>query len=167
MRTCWIILVMSNSLWSYGMWPARLICPWDSPGKNTGIFAMPSFRGSSPPRAWTCVSWQAGSLPLALHGEPKLIAYSTIHDVLQDSQYISTYIISFHSLNDSWISHFSSSVVLDSLQPHGLQHVRFPCTSLTLRTCSNSCPSSQWCHLLNDDWYYNPHWWGQSECWHD
>ena len=33
----------------------------------------------------------------------------------------------------------------DSLQPHGLQHTRLPCTSPTPRDCSNSCPS-QWCH---------------------
>ena len=33
-----------------------------------------------------------------------------------------------------------------SLRPHGLQHVRLPCPSPTTRTCSNSCPLSQWCH---------------------
>ena len=32
-----------------------------------------------------------------------------------------------------------------SLQPHGLQHPRLPCPSLSLRVCSNSCPLSQWC----------------------
>ena len=30
--------------------------------------------------------------------------------------------------------------------PHGLQHARLPCPSPTPRPCSNSCPSSQWCH---------------------
>ena len=30
--------------------------------------------------------------------------------------------------------------------PHGLQHTRLPCTSLSPRVCSNSCPLSQWCH---------------------
>ena len=34
----------------------------------------------------------------------------------------------------------------DSLQPHGLQHPRLPCSSPTPRACSNSCPSNQWCH---------------------
>jgi len=34
----------------------------------------------------------------------------------------------------------------DSLWPHGLQHTRPPCPSPALRACSNSCPSSQWCH---------------------
>ena len=41
---------------------------------------------------------------------------------------------------------FSRSVVYDSLQPHGLQHTRFPCPWPTPGTCSNSCPSSQWFH---------------------
>ena len=30
--------------------------------------------------------------------------------------------------------------------PIGLQHVRLPCPSPTPGACSNSCPSSQWCH---------------------
>ena len=45
------------------------------------------------------------------------------------------------------ILQFSSvAVVSDSLWPHGLQHARLPCPSSTPRTCSNSCPLSQWCH---------------------
>ena len=34
----------------------------------------------------------------------------------------------------------------NSLQPHGLQHARLPCPSPTPGTCSNSRPSSRWCH---------------------
>ena len=41
---------------------------------------------------------------------------------------------------------FSLSVTSDSLQPHGLQHTRLPCPSPYPGACSNSCPSSQWCH---------------------
>jgi len=41
---------------------------------------------------------------------------------------------------------FSHSVMSDSLLPHGLQHVRLPCPSPTPGACSNSCPSSRWCH---------------------
>ena len=29
--------VMSDSLRPRGLQPARLLCPWDSPGKNTGV----------------------------------------------------------------------------------------------------------------------------------
>ena len=39
-----------------------------------------------------------------------------------------------------------SSVVSNSLWPHGLQHTRPPCQSSTPRVYSDSCPSSQWCH---------------------
>ena len=41
---------------------------------------------------------------------------------------------------------FSRSVMSNPLQPRGLQHARLPCPSPTLRTCSNSCPLSKWCH---------------------
>ena len=34
----------------------------------------------------------------------------------------------------------------NSLQPHGLQHARLPCSLPSPRVCSNSCPSSRWCH---------------------
>ena len=29
--------VMSRSMWPRGLKPARLFCPWNSPGKNTGV----------------------------------------------------------------------------------------------------------------------------------
>ena len=41
---------------------------------------------------------------------------------------------------------FSCSVMSNSLQPHGLQHVRLPCSSPSPEACSNSCPLSWWCH---------------------
>ena len=41
---------------------------------------------------------------------------------------------------------FSCSVVSSSLWPHGLQHARLPCPSPAAGACSNSYPSSQWCH---------------------
>ena len=41
---------------------------------------------------------------------------------------------------------FSCSVMSDSLRPHGLQHARLPCPSPAPGACSNSCPSSWWCH---------------------
>ena len=49
----------------------RLLCPWNSPGKNTGVVATSSSRGSSRPRDRTHVSyvsciWQVGSLLLAM-----------------------------------------------------------------------------------------------------
>ena len=39
--------VVSYSLQPRGLLPTRLLCPWDSPGKNTEWVAILSSRGSS------------------------------------------------------------------------------------------------------------------------
>ena len=41
---------------------------------------------------------------------------------------------------------FSCWVVSDLLWPHGLQHARSSCPSLSPWVCSNSCSLSRWCH---------------------
>ena len=41
---------------------------------------------------------------------------------------------------------FNHLVTSNSLQLYGLQHTRLLCPSPTPEACSNSCPSSQWCH---------------------
>ena len=41
---------------------------------------------------------------------------------------------------------FCCSVESISAWPYELQHPRPPCPSLTPGACSNSCPSSWWCH---------------------
>ena len=33
----WSCSVMSDSLWPHGLYPTRLLHPWDFPGKNTGV----------------------------------------------------------------------------------------------------------------------------------
>ena len=43
-------------------------------------------------------------------------------------------------------SQFSRPVMSDSLRPHGLQHARPSCPSLTPGVYPNSCPLNQWCH---------------------
>ena len=51
---------VSNSLWPHGQQPTRLLCPCNSPGKNTGV-GWPSFsRGSSSLKDWTQDSCIAG-----------------------------------------------------------------------------------------------------------
>ena len=52
-----------------------------------------------------------------------------------------SYRVSFSSVQ------FSRSVMSDSLRPHELQHARLPCSSLSPRICSNSCPLSQLYYL--------------------
>ena len=45
-------------------------------------------------------------------------------------------------------AHISSVIqlCLTICDPQGLQHARPPCPSPTAEACSNSCPSSWWCH---------------------
>ena len=44
------------------------------------------------------------------------------------------------------VSQFSCSVMSSSLRLYGLWHASLPCPSPTPGACSNSCPSSRWCH---------------------
>ena len=54
--------VVSDSLQPHGLYPARLLCPWDSPGKNIEWVVISFSRGSSQPRDQTQVSCIAGRL---------------------------------------------------------------------------------------------------------
>ena len=33
----WSHSVVSDSLWPHGLYPTRFLCPWDFPGKSTGV----------------------------------------------------------------------------------------------------------------------------------
>ena len=48
--------VVSDSLQPYGLKPTRLLCSWDSPGKNTGVDFHALLQGSSQPRDRTHIS---------------------------------------------------------------------------------------------------------------
>ena len=47
-RAVLICPVVSNSLRPRGLWPTRLLCPWDSPGKNTGVGCHALLQGIFP-----------------------------------------------------------------------------------------------------------------------
>ena len=40
--------VVSDFLWLYGLYPPRLLCPWNSPGKNTGMCCHSLLQGIFP-----------------------------------------------------------------------------------------------------------------------
>ena len=44
--------VMSDSLRPHGLWLARLLCPWNSPGKNTGVGCRALLQGIFPTQGW-------------------------------------------------------------------------------------------------------------------
>ena len=97
----------------------------DYPGKNIEVGCCSLLQRVFPTQGLdSCLllllHWQADSLPLVPPGNP-LKSYSSVQ--------------------------FSRSVVSDSLRPHESQHTRPPCLSPTPGLHSNSCPSSQWCHI--------------------
>ena len=68
---------MSDSLRPYRPQLPRVLCPWDSPGKNIGVGCHSILQGSFPilgsnlPSLLGLWHWQEGSLPLAPPGKPR------------------------------------------------------------------------------------------------
>ena len=63
---------VSDSLWCYGLQPARLLCQWDFPGKNTGVGCHFILQGVFPtqgsnPHLLCLLHWQVASLPTKLN----------------------------------------------------------------------------------------------------
>ena len=50
---------MFDSLWPYGLQLSRILCPWNPPGKNTGVGCDAHL-----------LHWQVGSLPLKPTAKP-------------------------------------------------------------------------------------------------
>ena len=73
--TCSVASVILT-LRPYGLYPTRLLCPLDSPGKNTEWVTMSSSRGSSRPRYQTRVSCVSSHLLRTLRLLLNLIASS-------------------------------------------------------------------------------------------
>ena len=63
--------VMSNSFVTHGLEPSRLLCQWDSPGKNTGVGCYFLLQGIFPTQGSNLhlLHQQADSLPLS-HRRP-------------------------------------------------------------------------------------------------
>ena len=59
-----------STLQPHGSWPARLLCPWDSPGKNIGVGCHFLLQGIFPIQGLntSLLHWQEDSLPLNLQG---------------------------------------------------------------------------------------------------
>ena len=49
---CLVTQVLSNSLRPHGLWPTRLLCPWDFLGKNTGVCCHALLQGIFPTQGW-------------------------------------------------------------------------------------------------------------------
>ena len=78
-RACSVTSVVSDTLQPHGLYTTRLLCPWDSPGKNTGVGCHFLLQEIFPiqglnPCLFSLLHWQADSLPLAPPGKPPLAA---------------------------------------------------------------------------------------------
>ena len=71
--------VVFDSLQPHGRLPTRLLCPWNSPGKNTGGDCHFLLQGIFPTQgsnqSLLCLHWQVDSLPLAPAGKPHVYTY--------------------------------------------------------------------------------------------
>ena len=104
--------------------PTRLLCLWDSPGKNTGLGCHALLQGISPIQGsnlhlFCLLHWQVGSLPLAATWEVLSSIYLTINKGLFFNPDIFVFLLQ-SSLWSKWrgiiyIPHF----IITSLQHKG------------------------------------------------
>ena len=65
------VCVVSNSLQPRGLQPTGLLCPWDFPGKNTGVGCHFLLQGIFPAQELNLclLNWQVDSIPLSHLGK--------------------------------------------------------------------------------------------------
>ena len=110
---------MSDSLRLHGLQSTRLLCPWNSLGKNTGVRCHSLLQGIFPTQGLNPGFCITGRL---------FIFWATREVVVGSVQ-------------------FSHSVLFHSLELHGLQQTRPPCPSTTNGVYLNWYPFRWWCHL--------------------
>ena len=141
---------MVDSLPRYGLYPTRLLCPWDSPDKNTGVGCHALLKGiflTQGLNPWLlCLLHCRQILYLWSHlGSPMYILYLNINFVYQwVFELLVIYIITseLHCI----FKQFTAAIVVVQLlslvrlfmtrpptPPHGLQHARLLCPPLLPR----------------------------------
>ena len=55
---------MSDSVWPHGLQPTRLLCPWDFPGRSTGVISLKNLDLPSFPRRDLFLSPRWGQAPM-------------------------------------------------------------------------------------------------------
>ena len=120
-----------STLPSYGLEPARLLCPWGSPGKNTGVGSHSLLQAISLTQGLNLDLLHCRQILYGLSHEGRLRARRKPQDHL-----LFYPIVLVQSLSHVWL--FAT--------PWTACSMRFPCPSLSPGACSNLCPLSQWCH---------------------
>ena len=94
---CSVASVVSDSLRHYGLQPARLLCPWDSPGKNTRVGCHALLQGIFPTQGLNphlCLLHCRWILYLLSHlGSPQSSEPSS-----KDTSFMETYLILFFAV---------------------------------------------------------------------
>ena len=121
--------------------PTRLPCPWDSPGKNTGVgchFLLQCMKVKSESEVTQLCLTLSDPMDCSPPG-------SSIHGIFQ-ARVLEWGTIPFSGQYPFSSVQFSHSVMSNSLRPHESQHARPPCPSPTPRVHSDYRPLSQRCH---------------------
>ena len=87
--------VVSDSLRSHGLQPARLLCPWDSPGKNTEVACHALLQGVFPTQ---------GLNPGLLHC--RLILYRLSHEASKLGTYFKCRVVTRKIWDDNYSDYF-------------------------------------------------------------
>ena len=137
---------MSDSVWPHRWQPTRLPHPWDSPSKNTGVgchFLLQCMQVKSE-------SEVAQSCPTLSDPMDCSPPGSSIQGIFQPRvlEWVPVPSPRNHYAIVNWQQFFFLCGSVEksclTLWPHGLQHARLPCPSLSPRVYSNSCPPSWW-----------------------
>ena len=78
--------VMTNSLRLHGLQPARLLCPWNSPGQNTGVGRHSLLQGIFPTQGSNLGLLHCGQIPYHLSHQGSQLSVYKILLILGDHQ---------------------------------------------------------------------------------
>ena len=114
-----------------GQWPTRLLCPWDSPGKNTGAGCHFLLQG---------IFLTQGLNPCLLHC--RWMLYCLSHDKLINKWHLWIFKDFIYQQKGSNSNHCQTSVVLtannESVGDSVIIHTWWPCGRLSLNTAAVS-----------------------------
>ena len=103
--------VVSNSLQPHGLYPSRLLCPWDFPEKNTGVDSHFLLQGIFPTQGSNLcllcfLPEQAACLPLSHQGSPVLYSrtFSFIRSICKNLQMLNPSSHSIHPPSPSLLA---------------------------------------------------------------
>ena len=99
---------MSSSLQPHGLYPTSLLCPWDSPGKNTGVWCYFHLHGIFPTQGSNPVSCtEADSFTIWATREAVMWSYSLQRRILEWVAYSFLHSHKFQNCFGFFLSFFS------------------------------------------------------------